>query len=96
MIWSAPFFKNLFLPNGALSSLVFKFNLPGTVSEVTHKPLVLTLNIIGQTGTAILLTIIITILMSKRLTLKMQVDYSVLHLKIMVTSSYNLFHLSNF
>lgn len=81
MIWSAPFFKNLFLPNGALSSLVFKFNLPGTVSEVTHKPLVLTLNIIGQTGTAILLTIIITILMSKRLTLKMQVDYSVLHLK---------------
>ena len=77
MIWSAPFFKNLFLPNGALSSLVFKFNLPGTVSEVTHKPLVLTLNIIGQTGTAILLTIIITILMSKRLTLKMQVDYSV-------------------
>ncbi|MDT3921942.1 L-lactate permease, partial [Staphylococcus aureus] len=24
MIWSAPFFKNLFLPNGALSSLVFK------------------------------------------------------------------------
>ena len=70
MIWSAPFFKNLFLPNGALSSLVFKFNLPGTVSEVTHKPLVLTLNIIGQTGTAILLTIIITILMSKKVNFK--------------------------
>ncbi|MCT6706892.1 L-lactate permease, partial [Staphylococcus aureus] len=42
MIWSAPFFKNLFLQNGALSSLVFKLNLPGTISEVTHKPLVLT------------------------------------------------------
>ncbi|EWN22125.1 LctP family lactate transporter [Staphylococcus aureus M1157] len=70
MIWSAPFFKNLFLPNGALSSLVFKFNLPGTISEVTHKPLVLTLNIIGQTGTAILLTIIITILMSKKVNFK--------------------------
>ncbi|HCW8660548.1 TPA: L-lactate permease [Staphylococcus aureus] len=70
MIWSAPFFKNLFLPNGALSSLVFKFNLPGTISEVTHKPLVLTLNIIGQTGTAILLTSIITILMSKKVNFK--------------------------
>ncbi len=60
----------LILPNGALSSLVFKFNLPGTISEVTHKPLVLTLNIIGQTGTAILLTIIITILMSKKVNFK--------------------------
>ena len=66
MIWSAPFFKHLFLPKGALSSLVFHFNLPGTLSDVTHKSLVLTLNIIGQTGTAILLTVIITVLMSKK------------------------------
>ncbi|SNV80544.1 L-lactate permease [Staphylococcus simiae] len=66
MIWSAPFFKHLFLPKGALSSFVFHFNLPGTLSDITHKPLVLTLNVIGQTGTAILLTIIITVLMSKK------------------------------
>lgn len=65
MIWSAPFFKQLFLPKGVLSSLVFHFNLPGTMSEVTHKPLMLTLNVIGQTGTAILLTIVITVIMSK-------------------------------
>ena len=76
--------------------MVFKFNLPGTVSEVTHKPLVLTLSIIGQTGTAILLTIIITILMSKRLTFKDAGRLFGVTFKIMVTSSYNLFHLSNF
>lgn len=66
MIWSAPFFKHLFLPKGALSSFVFHFNIPGTLSDITHKPLILTLNVIGQTGTAILLTIIITVLMSKK------------------------------
>lgn len=66
MIWSSPSFKGLFLPKGKLSSLVFNFNLPGTFSEIAHKPIVLSLNIIGQTGTAILLTIIITILMSKK------------------------------
>ncbi len=81
MIWSAPFFKNLLLPIVYLSSLVFELNYPGTMSEVTHKPLVLTLNIIGQTGTAILLTIIITILMSKKVNFKILVDYSALHLK---------------
>ncbi|WAE40002.1 L-lactate permease [Staphylococcus pasteuri] len=66
MIWSAPSFKNLFLPNGKLSGLVFNFNLPGTFSEVAHKPITLSLNLIGQTGTAILITIIITVLMSKK------------------------------
>ena len=66
MIWSSPSFKGLFLPKGKLSSLVFNFNLPGTFSDIAHKPIVLSLNIIGQTGTAILLTIVITILMSKK------------------------------
>lgn len=66
MIWSAPSFKNLFLPKGKLSSLVLNFNLPGTFSEVAHKPITLSLNLIGQTGTAILITIIITVLMSKK------------------------------
>ena len=66
MIWSAPFFKNLFLPNGKLSSLVLNFNLPGTFSEVAHKPIMLSFNFIGQTGTAILITIIITVLMAKK------------------------------
>ena len=64
--------KNLFAPNGPLSALVFNFNLPGTYSDVAHKPITLSFNFIGQTGTAILLTIIITVLMSKKLISVMQ------------------------
>ncbi len=61
-----------------------------------HKPLVLTLNIIGQTGTAILLTIIIiTILMSKKVNFKDAGRLFALHLKSCDESSYNLFDLSN-
>lgn len=47
MIWSVLFFKNLFLLNGVLLLLVFKFNLFGIISEVIYKLLVLILNIIG-------------------------------------------------
>ena len=71
MIWSATFFKT-YLQNGPLSALVFNFNLPGTYSDVAHKPITLSFNFIGQTGTAILLTIIITVLMSKKLISVMQ------------------------
>ena len=66
MIWSAPQFKALFSPNGALSALVFNIQLPGTYSDIADKAITLPLNIIGQTGTAILLVILITILMSKQ------------------------------
>lgn len=69
MIWSMPFFKKLFLPGGALSFLTAAIPLPGTMSEATHKSIVLNFNIIGQTGTAILLTIIITLLLSKNTTI---------------------------
>lgn len=75
MIWSMPFFKKLFLPGGALSFLTAAIPLPGTMSEATHKSIVLNFNIIGQTGTAILLTIIITLLLSKIQHLKMQDFY---------------------
>ena len=68
MIWSMPFFKKLFLPGGALSFLTAAIPLPGTMSETTHKAITLNFNIIGQTGTAILLTIIITLLISKNTT----------------------------
>ncbi|KRG08201.1 L-lactate permease [Staphylococcus sp. NAM3COL9] len=65
MVWSAPSFKALFEPGGALEAFVFNITLPGTYSEIANKAISLPLNIIGQTGTAILLVIIITILMSK-------------------------------
>ena len=44
---------------------MLNFNLPGTFSEVAHKPIMLSFNFIGQTGT-ILITIIITVLMAKK------------------------------
>ncbi|MDY5061153.1 L-lactate permease [Staphylococcus simulans] len=65
MFWSMPFFKGLFLPGKPLNFLAAKFTVPGTYSEVTKKAIVLNLNILGYTGTAILLTIIITVLLSK-------------------------------
>lgn len=81
MIWSAPYFKSLFAPGGALEALVFNISLPGTYSEIANKAITLPLNIIGQTGTAILLVIIITILMSKKFNLKMVDVCLSLHLK---------------
>ena len=64
MIWSAPSFKALFAPKGKLSVLVANFDLPGTFSNISQT-ITLSLNLIGQTGTAILITIIITVLMAK-------------------------------
>src|SRR5699024_985665 len=61
----APKFKALFEPGGLLEAFVFNIKLPGTYSEVANKGISLPLNIIGQTGTSILLVIIITILMSR-------------------------------
>ena len=66
MVWSSPSFKGLFLPKGKLSSLVLNFSLPGTFSDIAHKPIMLSFNFIGQTGTAILITILITVLMAKK------------------------------
>lgn len=66
MIWSTPQFKSLFEPDGALAHLVANITVPGTYSEVANKAIVLPLNIVGQTGTAILIVILITLLLSKQ------------------------------
>ncbi len=65
LVWSAPFFKKLFQPGGALESLVIKLPIPNTVSDLSPKGIALRLDLIGATGTAILLTVIITILITK-------------------------------
>lgn len=56
---------------------MLNFSLPGTFSDIAHKPIMLSFNFIGQTGTAILITILITVLMAKKLALVMLVDYLV-------------------
>ncbi len=57
LVWSAPFFKKLFQPGGALESLVIKLPIPNTVSDLSPKGIALRLDLIGATGTAILLTV---------------------------------------
>ncbi|QJF25979.1 L-lactate permease [Mammaliicoccus vitulinus] len=65
MIWSAPFFKGLFAEGGLLSSLVWNISIPGTMNEITNKLITLKIDVFSATGTAILLSVIITILLSK-------------------------------
>ncbi len=65
MIWSAPFFKALFAEGGLLSSLVWNISIPGTFNEITNKLITLKIDIFSATGTAILISVVITILISK-------------------------------
>ncbi|MEJ7301375.1 L-lactate permease, partial [Staphylococcus caprae] len=43
---------------------------PGTMNDVTHAPNVLTFNFIAQTGTAILITAILTIIIANNMNFK--------------------------
>ncbi|MEN0588517.1 L-lactate permease [Kurthia gibsonii] len=61
LIWSLPAFKGLFAEGGALSSLVANFTIPG--SEIN-----MSLDIIGATGSALLVAVIVTILTTKNMT----------------------------
>ncbi|MDM5190808.1 L-lactate permease [Bacillus sp. DX4.1] len=75
VIWSQNFFKALFVPGGALESLVFKFEIPGLhnlvmkAEPIVNKPTpydaVLKLDILSATGTAILIACIISMFVLK-------------------------------
>ncbi|WP_251942501.1 L-lactate permease [Staphylococcus sp. Marseille-Q5304] len=65
MIWSAPQFKKLYEPGGHLAFLATQIEIPGTYSDVAQKAITLPFNFIGQTGTAILIVVLITFVMSK-------------------------------
>lgn len=69
LIWSAPFFKALFQPGGALANAVLNIPLPHTKSGLSPDGITLKIDLIGATGTAILLTVILTIIIA-RLSLK--------------------------
>lgn len=64
LIWSSPMFKGLFTPNGPLNGLIAKFEFPGTYSELAQKGVLIKFDILGATGTAILLAILLTIILS--------------------------------
>ncbi|PEX89864.1 L-lactate permease [Bacillus cereus] len=75
VIWSQSFFKALFVPGGALESLVFKFEVPGLhnlvmkAEPIVNKPTpyeaILKFDILSATGTAILIACIISIFILK-------------------------------
>lgn len=64
LIWSADFFSDLFAEGGALNALVFSLPIPGTANEVTGGLITLNVNIIGETGTAILLSVLLTVIIA--------------------------------
>lgn len=67
LIWSSQFFKNLFVEGGALYFLTAQIPIPGTMNDVSGQPIMLTFNIIAQTGMALLIAGVITIVLSKQL-----------------------------
>ncbi|WP_010648599.1 L-lactate permease [Oceanobacillus massiliensis] len=63
LIWSIPAFKGLFTAGGALESTKLAFTIPGSSIGVT-------LDLIGATGTAILLAALVTIATTKSLSFR--------------------------
>ncbi|HDT9049033.1 TPA: L-lactate permease [Staphylococcus pseudintermedius] len=70
LIWSSKAFKGLFLEDGALSFMNVKFGIPGTMNDISGHPIMLTFNILNQTGTALLIAGIITVLISSKVNFK--------------------------
>ncbi|TDM49382.1 L-lactate permease [Macrococcoides goetzii] len=67
LVWSLPVFKALFLPGGLLEKTVLLFQMPGTFNETLQKGVTLKLDLIGATGTAILLAVLFTIILSPKI-----------------------------
>ncbi|KXY76867.1 MULTISPECIES: L-lactate permease [Bacillus] len=75
VVWSQSFFKALFVPGGALESLVFKFEIPGLhnlvmkAEPIVNKPTpyeaILKFDVLSATGTAILIACLISMLILK-------------------------------
>lgn len=75
VVWSQSFFKALFVPGGALESLVFKFEIPGLhnlvmkaepiVNKATPYEAILKFDVLSATGTAILIACLISMFILK-------------------------------
>ena len=75
VVWSQSFFKALFVPGGALESLVFKFEIPGLhnlvmkaepiVNKAMPYEAILKFDVLSATGTAILIACLISMFILK-------------------------------
>ncbi|XJZ28993.1 L-lactate permease [Bacillota bacterium Lsc_1132] len=80
VLWSLPFFKNLFTPQGVLAKTTLLFPMPNLHREVIKIPpiaaanspydAIYKLDIISATGTAIFVSALISILLAKNITMK--------------------------
>lgn len=83
-VWSFPAFKNLFADGGALDFTTIALKIPGLhdeiirtppiVTEANSMPAILQLNFVSATGTAILLSIILTSVLFPALNIKQTVN----------------------
>ena len=83
-IWSLPTFKNLFAVDGALNFTNVALKIPGLhdqvmrtppiVTEEIPMPAILNLNFVSATGTAILVTIILTSILFPALNINQTVN----------------------
>lgn len=70
LIWSTKSFKGLFMEGGALEFLTVQIPLAFTMNDVSEKPITLIFNLLNQTGTALLIAGIITVILSKQVNFK--------------------------
>lgn len=81
LIWSMPAYKALFAPEGALSRTVLQYMMPGTFNAEAQKGVMLKVDFFGATGTAILLAVLFTILLSKQINFKEALDLLLVTIK---------------
>ncbi|GHC24878.1 L-lactate permease [Kushneria pakistanensis] len=84
MVWSLPAFRALFAAGGALAATVLQLPIPGLHLQVQELPPIVTaphalaalwkIELLGAAGTAILLSVIVTTLTSKTLSLRQSLD----------------------
>ncbi|REC93633.1 L-lactate permease [Kushneria indalinina] len=84
MVWSLPAFRALFAPDGVLAATVLLLPIPGLHLQVQELPPIATaphalaalwkIELVGAAGTAILLSVIVTTLTSKTLSLRQSLD----------------------
>jgi lactate permease len=79
LLWSAPFFKALFAPDGALAGLVATVPIPGVTGAITTATGTVVANSyswtpVNATGTALLLAVLVTFLTTPAIKASMLVD----------------------
>ena len=70
LIWSAQFFKDFFAEGGWLNWSVFSLGIPGTFNEMSGGLISINVNIIGATGTAILLSALLSVFIASTINFK--------------------------